>query len=59
MDDVVRVDVYVRNIEHFDKIHKVRREYFKTPPPASTMVEVTKMVSPEYLIEINAIAVVQ
>jgi len=47
------------NMEHFDKIHKVRREYFKSPPPASTMVEVTKMVSPEYLIEINAIAVVQ
>ena len=59
MDDVVRVDVYVRNIEHFDKIHKVRREYFKTPPPASTMVEVAKMVSPDYLIEINAIALVQ
>src|SRR3954464_11153903 len=59
LDDVCRVDVYVRNIGHFDKIHKVRREYFKSPPPASTMVEVTKMVSPEYLIEINAIAVVQ
>ena len=58
MDDVCRVDVYVRNIEHFEKIHKVRREYFKTAPPASTMVEVTKMVSPDYLIEINAIAVV-
>jgi reactive intermediate/imine deaminase len=59
MDDICRVDVYVRNIEHFEKIHKVRREYFKSPPPASTMVEVTKMVSPEYLIEINAIALVQ
>ncbi len=58
MDDICRVDVYVRNIEHFDVIHKVRREYFKSPPPASTMVEVTKMVKPEYLIEINAIAVV-
>ena len=58
LDDVCRVDVFVRNIEHFDKIHKVRREYFKTPPPASTMVEVTKMVSPDYLIEINAIAVI-
>jgi reactive intermediate/imine deaminase len=57
MDDICRVDVYVRNMEHFDKIHKVRREYFKSPPPASTMVEVTKMTSPDYLIEINAIAV--
>ena len=58
MDDICRVDVYVRNMEHFDKIHKVRREYFGSPPPASTMVEVTKMTSPDYLIEINAIAVI-
>ena len=58
MDDICRVDVYVRNMEHFDRIHKVRREYFKPPAPASTMVEVCKMTSPEYLIEMSAIAVV-
>ena len=58
LDDVCRVDVYVRNMEHFDLIHKVRREYFKAPAPASTMVEVCKMTSPDYLIEINAIAVI-
>lgn len=57
MDDIVRVDVYVRNMEHFEQIHKVRREYFKAPAPASTMVEVTKFTSPDYLIEMNAIAV--
>jgi len=59
LDDICRVDVYVRNMEHFDKIHKVRREYFKQPAPASTMVEIAKMTSPEYLIEINAIALIQ
>ncbi len=58
MDDICRVDVFVRNMEHFDEIHKVQREYFKPPAPASTMVEVCKMTSPEYLIEINAIAVI-
>jgi 2-iminobutanoate/2-iminopropanoate deaminase len=58
MDDICRVDVYVRNMGHFDRIHKVRREYFKPPAPASTMVEVCKMTSPEYLIEISAIAVI-
>jgi reactive intermediate/imine deaminase len=58
LDDVCRVDVYIRNMEHFDKIHEVRRQYFKPPLPASTMVEVSKMTSPEYLIEISAIAVV-
>jgi enamine deaminase RidA (YjgF/YER057c/UK114 family) len=56
LEDVCRVDVYVRNMEHFETIHKVRREYFKAPAPASTMVEVCKMTSPDYHIEINAIA---
>jgi 2-iminobutanoate/2-iminopropanoate deaminase len=58
LDDVCRVDVYVRNMEHFKEIHAVRQEYFKPPLPASTMVEICKMTSPDYLIEINAIAVV-
>ena len=58
MDDICRVDVYIRNMEQFDKIHKVRREYFKEPLPASTMVEVVKMTHPDYLIEISAIAVI-
>src|SRR5262249_9925210 len=58
LDDVCRVDVYVRNMEHFKEIHAVRQEYFKPPLPASTMVEICKMTSPDYLIEINAIAVI-
>jgi 2-iminobutanoate/2-iminopropanoate deaminase len=58
LDDICRVDVYVRNMEHFDAIHKVRREYFTGVAPASTMVEICKMTSPDYLIEINAIAVI-
>jgi 2-iminobutanoate/2-iminopropanoate deaminase len=58
LQDICRVDVYVRNMEHFEMIHRVRREYFSEPAPASTMVEVTKFTSPDYLIEMNAIAVV-
>ncbi len=59
LDDICRVDVFVRNMEHFEAIHKVRREYFSPPLPASTMVEVTKMTHPDYLIEISAIAVLE
>jgi len=59
LDDICRVDVFVRNMEHFEAIHKVRREYFSPPLPASTMVEVTKMIHPDYLIEISAIAVLE
>ncbi|MFZ0721975.1 MAG: RidA family protein, partial [Xanthobacteraceae bacterium] len=42
VDDICRVDVFVRNMEHFDLIHTVRREFFRPPAPASTMVEVCK-----------------
>jgi len=58
LDDVCRLDVYVRNMEHFPVIHKVRGEYFKAPLPSSTMVEVSKFVHPDILIEITAIGVV-
>lgn len=60
LDDIARVDVYVRDIGDFDAIHAVRRQYFGAgAAPASTMVEVSAFVKPEYLIEINAIAVVE
>jgi 2-iminobutanoate/2-iminopropanoate deaminase len=58
LDDVCRVDVYVRNMEDFAKIHEVRAQYFSEPLPASTMVEVSKLAHPDYLIEISAIAVI-
>ncbi|KAE8766102.1 RidA family protein [Georgenia thermotolerans] len=57
LDDIVRVDVYVRNMEDFQAIHAVRSQYFTGVAPASTMVEVSKFVNKDYLIEINAIAV--
>ncbi len=57
LDDICRVGVYVRNMEHFAEIHAVRREYFPGDPPASTMVEVSKFTMPDALIEISAIAV--
>jgi len=58
LEDVARVDVFVRNMEDFDAIHAVRRQYFTGVAPASTLVEVSKFVNKDYLIEINAIAVV-
>jgi 2-iminobutanoate/2-iminopropanoate deaminase len=58
LDDVCRVDVHLRNIGDSERVNKVRREFFRSPPPASTMVEVSKLASPEFLVEISAIAVV-
>lgn len=54
--DLVRVDVYITDMNHFDAIHAVRREYFPVDPPASTMVEVKRFTHLDAMIEINAIA---
>jgi 2-iminobutanoate/2-iminopropanoate deaminase len=58
MADICRVDVYVKDMDGFNIIHNVRREYFPDPPPASTMVAVSGFTHPDYLIEMNAIAVI-
>ena len=57
MDDVCRIDVFLRNIGDRERFNKVRKEFWPANPPASTLVEVSKLASPEYLVEITAIAV--
>ena len=59
MDDVVKVSVFVTNLEeHFSQIHEVRAQYFKKDYPASTMVEVKGLANKDLLIEIEAVAVI-
>ena len=55
--DILRVDVYIKDMGGFKDIHDIRREYFGSNPPASTMVAVSGFTHPDMLIEINAIAV--
>jgi 2-iminobutanoate/2-iminopropanoate deaminase len=55
--DIMRVDVFIRDMSHFKVIHEVRGRYFDVEPPASTMVAVSAFTHPDMLIEINAIAV--
>ena len=57
LEDVCRIDVHLRNIGDRERFNKVRQEYWPSNPPASTLVEVSKLVSPEYLVEITAVAV--
>ena len=58
MDDIVKVTVFVTDLAELKKIHGVRSEYFSQPYPASTLVQVAKLIDPEWLIEIEADAVV-
>jgi len=56
MDDVVKVQIFVKNIEDSKIISKIRDEVFKNSKPASTLVEVSNFVKKNCTVEIEVIA---
>jgi 2-iminobutanoate/2-iminopropanoate deaminase len=56
--DVVKVVNYITDVDDFPQMAEVRRQYLTEPHPVSTLVEVSALMYPELLIEIEAIAVV-
>jgi enamine deaminase RidA (YjgF/YER057c/UK114 family) len=57
--DVVRTRIYVTNIEQWKEVGEVHSEFFESVRPATTMVQVARLIDPQALVEIEADAIIQ
>lgn len=59
LSDVVRTRVYVTDMSHWEEVGEVHGEFFGNILPATSMIEVSRLIDQDMLVEIEAVAVVK
>ena len=55
MEDVAKTTVFITDIKHREAVGRVRQEFFKGDPPANTLLVISALADPAFLVEIDAI----
>jgi enamine deaminase RidA (YjgF/YER057c/UK114 family) len=58
LPDLVQTRMFVTDIERADEVGRAHREVFGEHPPATSMVEVSRLIDPRLLVEVEAMAIV-
>ncbi len=58
LDDVIRTRMYITNISDAEEVGRAHVKYFGTIKPASTMIQISKLVNPNLLVEVEVTAIV-
>lgn len=58
LEDVMRTRIYVTDIRQWESIGEAHEEYFGNVRPATSMVEVTRLIDPGMMVEIEAVAII-